>query len=411
MRCKQLIIFAFSLLLTATSVFAQGICMKFTAENHINDIAVDGEYLWIATDNGAVKFNTVDNTHEQLTTEDGLLDNYITSITVDSKGVIWFGTYEGISTYNGTDWIHYTEDDENGPLSNLITDIIEDNDGNMWFGTVGSGVLKFDGTTWERYSTFNGLANAYVNSLALESNGTIWYGTLEGTSSYDGSEFVKYTTLEGNEFSNIETVAVDNDNVKWFGTYGGGISSFDGTDWKNYTVEDGLPGDYINVIASDNNGIKWAGVVGEGLASYDNIRWTIYTEVDGVSISDVRAIAVDGENVKWIGTSDGNILRFDLQIEVEVEEQSVPPEFSLAGAYPNPFNPVTTIDYTLPEDMYLTLKIYNVSGQIVSVLKDGFQKAGKHSVTWNAKGMPSGTYFYSLNSGGHKETKKIMLIK
>ena len=411
MKCKKLTFLVFSILLFASTVFAQGICMKFTAENHINDIAVEGEHLWIATDNGALKFNTVDNTYNQFTTADGLLDDLITSIAVDSEGVVWFGTYEGISTYNGTDWINYTENDENGPLSNLITDIIEDNEGTMWFGTVGRGVLKFDGTTWERYSTFNGMVSGYVNSLALESNGTIWHGTLEGTSSYDGSEFVKYKTLEGNTHNNIETVAVDNEDVKWFGTYGGGISKFDGTDWRTFTVENGLPGNYINVIVPDLNGIKWVGVVGEGLASYDNVRWTVYSEVDGVSISDVRAIAVDRENVKWIGTSDGNIFRFDLQIEVAVEKQSVPPEFSLTGAYPNPFNPVTTIDYMLPADMYVTLIIFNVSGQTVSLLKDGFQKAGKHSVTWNAKGMPSGTYFYSLNSGGFSETKKIMLIK
>ena len=110
---------------------------------------------------------------------------------------------------------------------------------------------------------------------------------------------------------------------------------------------------------------------------------------------------------------DSKYIAFNIStpLIVEVEKHAEPLKFSLIGAYPNPFNPVTTIDYTLPMDMHMTLTIYNVSGQAVNVLKYGIQKAGKHSVSWNAVGMPSGIYFYSLKADGFTETKKLLLIK
>ena len=70
--------------------------------------------------------------------------------------------------------------------------------------------------------------------------------------------------------------------------------------------------------------------------------------------------------------------------------------------FPNPFNPATTISFELPEASQIALVIYDVLGREVTRLVEGPLEAGRHSVTWEAGHLPSGTYFYELTSGGFK---------
>jgi len=83
----------------------------------------------------------------------------------------------------------------------------------------------------------------------------------------------------------------------------------------------------------------------------------------------------------------------------------------LSGNYPNPFNPVTKINYELRKTNYVSLKVYNVLGNEVFVLVNEKQNAGAYSVEWDAINYPSGIYFYRLQAGEIIETKKMMLIK
>ncbi len=85
--------------------------------------------------------------------------------------------------------------------------------------------------------------------------------------------------------------------------------------------------------------------------------------------------------------------------------------FGLSQNYPNPFNPSTTIGYEIDRAGDVSLRVYNVIGQQVAVLVDGPQPAGSHSAVFDASSLPSGTYFYVLESDGRLETKAMMLIK
>ena len=88
-----------------------------------------------------------------------------------------------------------------------------------------------------------------------------------------------------------------------------------------------------------------------------------------------------------------------------------PATFALMQNSPNPFNPVTTIAYSLLSDGWVKLAVYNIAGQEVSVLEDRYLEAGTHTFVWNAAGMPSGTYFYRLTATGYTNTRKMMLLK
>lgn len=91
---------------------------------------------------------------------------------------------------------------------------------------------------------------------------------------------------------------------------------------------------------------------------------------------------------------------------------NVPGSFSLEQNYPNPFNPSTTIKFALPKADFVTLKVYNAIGQLVSTLANNEQvKAGINEVSFNASSLPSGIYFYTIKAGDFTDTKKMMLIK
>ncbi len=88
-----------------------------------------------------------------------------------------------------------------------------------------------------------------------------------------------------------------------------------------------------------------------------------------------------------------------------------PSQLMLDQNYPNPFNPSTTITYALPHSSDVRLTIFNAIGQQVATLVNGRQDAGTYSRIWTATGMPSGVYFYRLESRGTIETKKLLLLR
>lgn len=89
----------------------------------------------------------------------------------------------------------------------------------------------------------------------------------------------------------------------------------------------------------------------------------------------------------------------------------VPSSFSLNQNYPNPFNPTTEIEYSLPEDTHVSLKVYDVLGRVVETLVDGFETAGYKTAKVDGMRLSSGLYFYSLDAGRFSSTKKMLLIK
>ncbi len=106
---------------------------------------------------------------------------------------------------------------------------------------------------------------------------------------------------------------------------------------------------------------------------------------------------------------NGNFEYFDLQNEIII---GVPTRFELSQNYPNPFNPSTKINFSVPVDSKVSLKIYDISGKLVStLLNNEFKTANYYTVDFNGVNLSSGTYFYSLQSGDNIDTKKMVLIK
>jgi len=100
------------------------------------------------------------------------------------------------------------------------------------------------------------------------------------------------------------------------------------------------------------------------------------------------------------------------EISVGVEAQpGIPTEFTLEQNYPNPFNPTTTISYSITNPGFVSLKVYNVLGQVVATLVNQEQNTGSYKVDFNASKLASGVYMYSIQAGNNSLTKKMLLLK
>ena len=102
---------------------------------------------------------------------------------------------------------------------------------------------------------------------------------------------------------------------------------------------------------------------------------------------------------------------FEYPTFTRIDHHDAPESFMLKQNYPNPFNPNTSIEYFLPNAEYVSIEIYNINGQLVDFLMDGYQSAGTHMAVWNTNNHAAGTYFYRFRSGAFSQTRKMTLLK
>ncbi|MEO8448096.1 MAG: T9SS type A sorting domain-containing protein, partial [bacterium] len=86
-------------------------------------------------------------------------------------------------------------------------------------------------------------------------------------------------------------------------------------------------------------------------------------------------------------------------------------KYSLKQNSPNPFNPSTTINFELPSAGFTTIKVYDISGRLVSTLVNEFIEMGSHNVVFNASELSSGVYYYKIESASYSDIKKMILLK
>ena len=218
------------------------------------------------------------------------------------------------------------------------------------------------------------------------------------------------------------------------------------------------PNENIEPLRVDGNQVKvWTGETDEIL--YDiavplNTTWAFtnpgvweYSEISLMSYGETietamgtyencygfhRFIGADYEYYDWVAPGAGLVQRdvitfagprrytlIDFLIPVDIEDQQelvVPQDIQLVQNYPNPFNPSTTIQYRLPSDSKLSLKVFDVNGREVTTLYQGWQQAGSYALEWqglNLQGEPvnSGVYFCVLSAEGNSQTIKMIYLK
>lgn len=389
------------------------------ANSAISSIAMDGAgALWFGTQDGVSCFDGA--VWKSWTSRDGLADSNVYTVAIDSKGVKWFGTKTGVSRFDGASWKTYTTAD--GLADNQVYAIVEDLSGALWFGT-GLGLSCFDGKSWKTYTTRDGLARNSVQAIAVDDDGSLWVGSnMGGVSNYDGMSWYIYSEMKAYP---IYSISVNRNGTKWFcGSYG--AASFNGLSWKFFTSKNSPLYNAFSTT-SDREGVQWFGsstgstgkVIEAGPISFDGVSWKILPmprpETNQITIT---ALVWDTGGDLWVGTYAG-LYRYSphgehpLAVKISLD---IPSAFAIFGNYPNPFNPATTISFTLPETGQAGLAIYNVSGQKVRELASGTLAAGRHSVVWdgrdgNGSAVSSGVYISRLMMKDKATASRMLLVK
>jgi hypothetical protein len=187
-------------------------------------------------------------------------------------------------------------------------------------------------------------------------------------------------------------------------------------------------------VGGGNQGIKRVYKISPAVNSGLNTQLRLYydeSELNGLTESNLIVFqSADGSNNPWIklfGTANtaenyvetsgvDNLSFFTLAdmnnpLPVENEEGNVPDEYALQQNYPNPFNPSTEIKFQVPQAGLVVLRIYDVLGNHLTELVNDFKPAGYYSVSFNASGLASGIYMYTLQSGNFISSRKMLLIK
>ena len=150
---------------------------------------------------------------------------------------------------------------------------------------------------------------------------------------------------------------------------------------------------------------------------------SLAVDENGKGIFGYLSVPFSGNSSNLSDTADIYITTMDISsniTSVKYETPRIPDRFILMDAYPNPFNPSTTIQFSLPQAGFATLKIYNTLGEEVTSLISERLNAGTYSKNWNAANMASGIYFYRLfvltegqngQAGSYIETKKLVFLK
>ena len=328
----------------------------------INCVEVDASYnhVWVGTNNGLNKYDG--NSWEGFTTADGLVDNNIKAIAA-VNGSVWVGTDFGVSRFDGSSWTTYTTAD--GLALNRIADIAVAPDGEVWFAhaSFSAGVSVFDGTSWRTYGSPD-LPISGVVATSFDSKGDKWFASpLDGVVHYDDTTFQAYTSASAGLLSNSSTTIQCVNDDKWIGTSSGMTVLHASNAVTNYTIMYVLPPpDTLNPVvdlAVDGLGRIWTtiyvGYLGVGgVAYWDGSFWVSFDVSNGLAGHNVRGLDTEGLNKAWVATSTGLS-----KIEFPIGNGSENHPTADLQLYPNPTS------HYLHVELEGEKKCYNSAGKCV----------------------------------------------
>ncbi|HLP48873.1 MAG TPA: two-component regulator propeller domain-containing protein, partial [Candidatus Kapabacteria bacterium] len=250
--------------------------------------------------------------HDAWGIEQGLPQNSVSSVIQTGDGYLWLGTEEGLVRFDGSHFNVYDQGSDKNILSNWIRALYEDHEGNLWIGTYGGGLscLNKKGK-FKTYTTADGLSNNTVLSIcedAKGAEGALWIATSNGLNRLLNGKFTKYSSRNGLADAYVNVVCSDPDGKLWIGT-NKGLNRLENGIFYVYTTKEGLSNNIIRTLFRDNAGKLWIGT-NDGLNCLENGKFNIYTTKQGLSNNRISSICEDSHMNLWIGTEGGGLNRF-----------------------------------------------------------------------------------------------------
>jgi uncharacterized delta-60 repeat protein len=361
------------------------------------------------------------------------------------------GAEQWVKRYNGS-----ADNDDYG------NSVVIDNSGNCYVTcavTTATNLdyltLKYDAAGNQLWAVFyNGPANGedFPSSNTIDASGNIYVtGYSEGTGTSRDYCTIKYnnsgaqqwvTRFDGPDgWDEAFNIIIDNaGNVYVTGNSAGTGTGDDycTIKYNNSGVQQwtaryngsGASNDYCNWVAVDPTGnVYVTGIVGDGTGNPQNMvtigynpagvqQWVQTYNGTGNEFDTGNALAVDNlGNVYVTGGSDNPnntdffTIKYSSTIGIQQVSSEIPQKFSLEQNYPNPFNPYTKIKFSVPQNSYVKIAVYDASGKTVETIVNDNLSAGIYETTFDASRYSSGVYFYKLITDNYSETRKMVLIK
>jgi hypothetical protein len=185
-----------------------------------------------------------------------------------------------------------------------------------------------------------------------------------------------------------------------------------------FTNGDVIPGYVLRTAAGDRGNVMAAG-------KWDNDMWTVefkrtnsgsdydFTVPGGGSVDFTHEIFDNTGGSHPNDGFDATVYTLDFSGITDVEDPTnqLPQTYSLNQNYPNPFNPATTITYAVPQNSFISIRVFDILGNEVQTLVNETKNAGTYAVSFDAASVPSGVYFYTLEAENVVTTKKMVLLK
>ncbi len=326
-------------------------------QNTIYDIAQDKDgYIWIGTDEGVVRFDGIKFDRFNKINTKNIKNNSITALFVAHDGTLWMGTFGGgVTLYDYKEKTFSSYTTQNGLSNDFIWTITQDHQKNIWLGTVGGGIICFKNNQFKSYTTKDGLSNNIINDIFEDYKGNLWIGTENGLNQLKDSTINVYTFRDGIADNNVMSIFEDSKGVLWIGTING-LTACKGNNFTTYTTRNGLSNNLVRAILEDQDknlwivtdsglncispsdrfprnqiqikpfgsgedlyanslmkifedreGNLWVGTSGQGLTILHQRKIRSYTVENGLTRDYIKAIFQDRSGTMWIGTNGGGL--------------------------------------------------------------------------------------------------------
>ena len=258
-------------------------------------------FIWIATEEGLARFDGLGFTvfDKQNTVE--LRSNDIHALLEDAQGRLWIGTAGGLVQLQEGKFRPFSDP---GRLpSNNVQSVYEDRTGNLWIAT-SAGLSRLKDGSVTTFTSQQGLRSDSVQAVFEDQQGVLWVGTTRGLSKFSNGAFVNDALPESLSNASVGAITQDQHGRLWFGTPAG-LICFDGSRFRTYRTTDGLPNDRIISLATDKKGGLWIGTAG-GLAGFRDNQFNVFSG-EALSTSVILSIFEDREGSLWIGMESGGL--------------------------------------------------------------------------------------------------------
>jgi hypothetical protein len=415
-RMLLVLVVTASTLVPRNPLCAQWVKTSESTFSEIRCLASNNGYLYAGTESAGAYISS----DEGATWTNTGLGGRIKSFAFNGTNIFAGGT-DGVhlSTNNGANWITVDSGFSNRNVLSLLI-----SNGNLLAGTVSGIFLSTnEGASW--MESDSGLTSRIVWSLAS-------FGPYLLAGTYNGHIFrstdsgISWRQADAGVISvvGITSIVSMGENV-FAGTDGGPgglfLSADSGNNWS--AINQGLPCHAISALAVSGNKVFAATTCSDNsgvfLLNGNSANWTFVGDpasmgffVDALAASDTYLFvgACDIYSYPLLSTVWRRPLS-EMTTSVEGASDGLPRPFSLAQNCPNPFNPSTTISFSLSKKSFISLKVFDILGREVATIASEEMSVGSYSRLWNATNISSGVYFYRLQAGTFTETKKLLLLK